>query len=245
MRVAIVIPARYSSSRLPGKPLADIVGKPMIQHVFEKASMVSGVDEVWVATDDSRIIEAVSSFGGNALLTSPNHESGSDRLAEVSNSVDADVYVNIQGDEPLIRPEDVGALIREMKSDLSIDVGTLCHLISDEEANNPNTVKLVVTDSGDAMYFSRAKIPFSRDGDLSLNYLKHVGVYAYRKNVLKEFSSSNQSDLERIEKLEQLRLLSRGYKIRAVRVAPTGPGVDTPECLERVRALLQTNKAHI
>ena len=236
-RLAIVIPARYASTRLPGKPLADILGKPMVQHVYERALEVPGVDTVVVATDDQRVLEAVRGFGGRCVMTSPEHPSGTDRLAEVMQTVDADIYINLQGDEPLVRPGDIALLAEGMCADSAVQVGTLCHDIDAQEARNPNTVKVVLAANGDALYFSRAAIPFARD-DAPARYLKHVGVYAYRREVLAAYSALPAAMLEQAEKLEQLRLLAAGLRIRAFKVAPSGPGVDTPECLARVRALM-------
>ena len=236
-RLAIVIPARYGSTRLPGKPLADILGKPMVQHVYERALEVPGVHAVVIATDDERVAEAARAFGGRCVMTSPDHPSGTDRLAEVMQSVEAEIYINVQGDEPMVRPGDIAMLARGMWADSAVQVGTLCHPIGADEADNPNTVKAVLAGNGDALYFSRAKIPFARD-DAPARYLKHVGVYGYRREVLAAYSSLPPAMLEQAEKLEQLRLLAAGLRIRAFEVEPTGPGVDTPECLARVRALM-------
>ena len=236
-RLAIVIPARYASTRLPGKPLADILGKPMVQHVYERALEVPGVDTVVIATDDQRVVDAVRGFGGRCVMTSPDHPSGTDRLAEVMRTVDADIYINLQGDELLVRPADIALLADGMRADSAVQVGTLCHAIDAQEARNPNTVKVVLAANGDALYFSRAAIPFARD-DAPASYLKHVGVYAYRRDVLAAYSALPAAMLEQAEKLEQLRLLAAGLRIRAFQVAPSGPGVDTPECLARVRALM-------
>ena len=236
-RLAIVIPARYGSTRLPGKPLAYILGKPMIQHVYERALQVPGATDVVVATDDIRVAEAVQAFGGRWVMTSPDHPSGTDRLAEVMTQVDADVYVNLQGDEPLVRPADIGKLAEGMFADPDVQVGTLCHPIEAAEALNPNTVKVVLASNGNALYFSRSPIPYPREAD-EARYLKHVGVYAYRRDVLATYAKLPQPMIEQAEKLEQLRLLAAGLCIRAFVVEPTGPGVDTPECLERVRALM-------
>jgi len=236
-RVAIVIPARYGSTRLPGKPLADIAGKPMVQHVYERALQVANAQVVVIATDDERVAEAVRGFGGVCVMTSPDHPSGTDRLAEVMAQVDADIYINLQGDEPLVRPSDIEALAAGMLADASVNVGTLCHPIDAHEAGNPNTVKVVLAGNGNALYFSRSPIPYPRDSEVA-TYLKHVGVYAYRRDVLAEYASLPQPMMEHAEKLEQLRLMAAGYRIRAYVVEPTGPGVDTPECLEQVRALM-------
>ncbi|GLO57633.1 hypothetical protein PPUJ20066_36690 [Pseudomonas putida] len=236
-RVAIVIPARYGSTRLPGKPLADIAGKPMVQHVYERAEEVSNAHIVVVATDDERVATAVRAFGGKCVMTSPDHPSGTDRLAEVMGEIDADIYINLQGDEPLVRPADIEKLASGMLTNKGVNIGTLCHSIDSDEAENPNTVKVVLASNGNALYFSRSLIPYARDGE-SASYLKHVGVYAYRREVLADYSKLSQPMMEHAEKLEQLRLLSAGYCIRAYEVEPTGPGVDTPECLEQVRAII-------
>jgi 3-deoxy-manno-octulosonate cytidylyltransferase (CMP-KDO synthetase) len=237
MKTVIVIPARYGSSRLPGKPLADILGKPMVQHVYERACQVPMVSAVLVATDDARIHQAVLDFGGQSLITSSSHASGTDRLVEVMAKVEADVYVNVQGDEPMLRPADVALIIEAMRADVSIEVGTLCHEIDVAEAQKPNSVKVVTSHQGDALYFSRSAIPFNRDAEAT-SYLKHIGVYAYRRNVLQSYSQLPASHLEQAEQLEQLRLLAAGIRVRTLKVDPTGPGVDTPACLERVRALM-------
>lgn len=239
--VAIVIPARYSSSRFPGKPLADILGKPMIQHVYEKAWAVKNV-EVIVATDDDRILEAVISFGGKGILTDATHISGTDRLVEVMSKVDADLYINLQGDEPLVRPNDIEMLINAMRTDESIEVGTLYHSINESQAQDPNTVKVVTSHSGRACYFSRSPIPFIRDKNIPIDYKQHVGVYAYRKSVLERYSQLADSSIESAEQLEQLRLLDSDVDIFAFEVMKTGPGVDTPEDLQKVIAILQGNQ---
>jgi 3-deoxy-manno-octulosonate cytidylyltransferase (CMP-KDO synthetase) len=239
-RFAIVIPARYGSTRLPGKPLADILGKPMIQHVYERATAVPGVSAVIVATDDERVAAAVSAFGGIYMMTSPDHSSGTDRLVEVMRNLEADLYINLQGDEPLVRPDDIAYLVEGMRADKSIDVGTLCHVIPAHEAINPNVVKIALTDEGDALYFSRSPIPYPRDTAMAA-YIKHIGIYAYRREVLSAYAALPQPMVERLEKLEQLRLLAAGFRIRAFEVAPSGPGVDTLECLDRVRAILTGN----
>lgn len=236
-KVVIVIPARFASTRLPGKPLADILGKPMIEHVHARALQVNGVSDVVVATDDERVADVVNGFGGRSLMTSQDHASGTDRLVEVMQHVDADLYVNLQGDEPLVRPGDVSLLIQGMQNNPPVQVGTLCHDLPAIEASNPNQVKVVLAASGDAMYFSRSPIPFPRD-TTKAHYLKHVGIYAYRKDVLQGYSALPRSMPEEAESLEQLRLMSAGLCIRAFHVEPTGPGVDTPECLERVRSLM-------
>lgn len=241
-RVAIIIPARFASTRLPGKPLADIHGKTVIQHVWEKAVQVSSAASVTIAVDDERVLAAVERFGGNAVMTDPAHPSGTDRLVEVRAKVSADVYLNIQGDEPLIRPADLEKLIALMMRPDAPDVGTLCHPIGIEEARDPNYVKVVLRENGDALYFSRALIPYPRDAGaepLPFDcFQKHVGVYAYSDSVLAKYSSLPVPFMENFEKLEQLRLLFAGFRIGVLEVEKTGPGVDTPESLEEVRRLM-------
>ncbi len=238
MQVVIVIPARYASKRLPGKPLLDILGKPMILHVADRARAVRSAQRVIVATDDKRIARVVRGAGIEAMMTSPEHATGTDRLVEVAARVPGDLYINLQGDEPLIRPEDVETLITGMLADESVAVGTLCHPISALEAKDPNVVKVVLAENGNALYFSRAPIPHPRDDGDQAAYLKHVGVYAFRRYVLERYGRVHQPMLEKAEKLEQLRLLYAGFRIRAFEVLPTGPGVDQPQCIERVRAMM-------
>lgn len=251
-RLAIVIPARYGSTRLPGKPLAEIRGKPMVQHVYERALRVPQASVVVVATDDIRVANAVHAFGGVCLMTSADHPSGTDRLTEVMRHIEADIYINLQGDEPMVRPADIEKLAAGMRADGSVQIGTLCHMISAQEAKNPHAVKVVLANNGDALYFSRAPIPYSRDvddgdsdgsGHQTARYLKHVGVYAYRREVLATYAGLPQPMIEQAEKLEQLRLMAAGLRIRVFEIAPTGPGVDTPECLARVRDLMEREDA--
>jgi 3-deoxy-D-manno-octulosonate 8-phosphate phosphatase (KDO 8-P phosphatase) len=239
MSVVIVIPSRYASTRLPGKPLIDICGKPMIQHVWEKARRIVSADRIIVATDDRRIYDTVMSFGGEALMTSDRHETGSDRLIEVASYIEGSLFINIQGDEPLIRPADIEQLITVMTHNPDIAVGTLCHEVSTLAALNPHSVKVVLDADDNALYFSRALIPYPQNPAVAgLTYYQHIGVYGYRRDVLLAYNAIPQPMLEKTEKLEQLRLLHSGYKIRVIRVESTGPGVDTQEGLEVVRGLL-------
>ena len=243
-KAVIVIPARYGSSRLPGKPLLDIVGKPMIQHVYERALQVAGVAEVWVATDDPRVEQAVQAFGGKAIMTRTDHESGTDRLVEVMHKVEADIYINLQGDEPMIRPQDVETLLQGMRDDPALPVATLCHAISAEEATEPSTVKVVVNTRHDALYFSRSIIPFQRNADKEdwlkgHTYYKHIGLYAYRTEVLKEITALPQSSLELAESLEQLRWLENGYKIKVGISDVETIGIDTPQDLKHAEEFLK------
>jgi 3-deoxy-manno-octulosonate cytidylyltransferase (CMP-KDO synthetase) len=243
MKTLIVIPARYRSSRFPGKPLADILGKPMIQHVYEKASRAKKADKVMVATDDSRIYSVVEEFGGNVVMTSKDHQSGTDRITEVVDKEEGEIYINLQGDQPLICPEDIDLLIDNMSGNPDCNIATLCHPISQEEAKNPNAVKVVLSSDGRALYFSRSLIPYARQGAKNVCYNKHIGIYGFKRQVLLKYKNLPFSQLERQEKLEQLRLLEAGFSIDVIETnIINDQGVDTPEDLEIVkRILLQDN----
>ena len=246
MRVAAVIPARYASTRFPGKPLADLNGKPMIQWVCEGTARCPLVDRVLVATDDERIADAVSAFGGMAVMTRADHPTGTDRLAEVAAGIDCDLIVNVQGDEPLIDPAMIEAAVKPLLDNATIPMGTLkTPLTSLEEFHNPNVVKVVTDRHGFALYFSRAPIPHPRDfsDQLSTRWpelatAKHVGLYVYRRDFLLTFPTLAPTPLEEQEKLEQLRALEHGYRIFVAETAMGAQGVDTPEDLDRVRRLL-------
>jgi len=246
MRVTAVIPARYASTRFPGKPLADLNGKPMIQWVCEGTARCSLVDQVIVATDDQRIADAVITFGGIVAMTRADHPTGTDRLAEVAIGLDSELIVNVQGDEPLIDPAMIEAAVRPLLADSSIPMGTLkTPLTSLDEFRNPNVVKVVTDRNGFALYFSRAPIPHPRDFDNQLESrwselacAKHVGLYVYRRDFLLAFPQLPPTPLEEQEKLEQLRALEHGYRIFVAETAMGAQGVDTPEDLERVRRLL-------
>ena len=242
MKAVAVIPARYTSTRLPGKPLLDICGKPLIQHVWETVSRARGLDEVVVATDDMRIAHAVQAFGGKVCMTSPDCRSGSDRLREVAASLTADVYVNVQGDEPLLEASAIERLLAVFAKDEGVRVATLCSRISEEQARSPHQVKVVRDHAGNALYFSRAPLPFVRESGESTEFLGHVGIYAYMADALRGFASLPFSPLERAEKLEQLRFLQAGIPVRVLEVPPMGVGVDTPEDLERVRAVVRKRR---
>jgi len=250
MHFRVVIPARYASSRLPGKPLADIGGRPMVLRVLERA-LQAGAESVVVATDDTRVKQAVEAAGYQALMTSPHHQSGTERLVEVAETLgwsDDTLVVNVQGDEPLIDP----ALIREAARQLVLHqdavMATLAHPIHDHaDFVNPNVVKVVADQAGYALYFSRASIPWPRDAfadrqamPQDLGALRHIGLYAYRAGFLRTYASLAASPLERHEMLEQLRVLWHGYRI-SLGVTPSAPapGVDTQEDLERVRSLFE------
>lgn len=242
MRAVAVIPARYASTRLPGKPLLDICGKPLIRRVWEIVSRVHGLDAVVVATDDARIADAVKTFGGKVCMTSPDCQSGSDRVREVAASLAADVYVNVQGDEPLLEPSAMETLLAVFAQDKSVQVATLCGRISEEQARSPHQVKVIRDHAGNALYFSRAPLPFVREATESAAFLGHIGIYAYRADALRGFAALPPSPLEQTEKLEQLRFLQAGIPIRVLQVPPMGAGVDTSEDLERVRALVRERR---
>ena len=245
MKAIAVIPARYASTRLPGKPLLDICGKPLIQHVWETVSRARGLDEVVVATDDARIAHAVQAFGGKVCMTSPDCRSGSDRVREVAASLAADVYVNVQGDEPLLEASAIERLRDVFTEDASVQVATLCSRISEEQARSPHQVKVIRDHAGNALYFSRAPLPFVRDSGESTEFLGHVGIYAYRADALRGFASLPFSPLEQAEKLEQLRFLQAGIPVRVLEVPPMGAGVDTPEDLERVCAVVRKRRHEV
>jgi 3-deoxy-manno-octulosonate cytidylyltransferase (CMP-KDO synthetase) len=242
-RIVAVIPARYGSERLPGKPLADIDGKPMIQHVVERVRAASLVDAVIVATDDERIAAAVRAFGGRPVMTDPALRSGTDRVAEAARELpDAAIVVNVQGDEPLIHPGMVDDAIRPLIDDPGLNVATLVHRITEPaDLENPAVVKVVLDHQLNCLYFSRSPIPFARDipaGERLAHapYWKHVGLYVFRRAFLLGFASLPQTALERAEKLEQLRILEHGERIRASITEHESLPVDTPADLERVRA---------
>jgi len=240
MRKVIIIPARYASTRFPGKPLAELWGKPMIQHVYERA-VSSGLEEVYVATDDERIFKTVESFGGKALMTSEKHTCGTERVAEAVEILgleEGDLVINLQGDQPLFPPEYFPILIKPLLLSEEISMATLATPITNlKELENPNKVKVVLDKSGKALYFSRSPIPYFRAPGKEPTYLKHIGVYAYTKGFLEKFVKLPQGELEKAEKLEQLRALEYGYKI-AVSIIPKDiPEVDTPEDLEYIKNL--------
>jgi 3-deoxy-manno-octulosonate cytidylyltransferase (CMP-KDO synthetase) len=243
-RVIGLIPARYASTRFPGKPLADILGKPMIQHVYERARSARTLQRLLVATDDPRIAQAVASFGGEAVMTSPDHPTGTDRLAEAAAALEVDLVVNIQGDEPLIDPEVIDAAAAPLIADPSIPMGTLMSRIADPaDLHDPNVVKVVADRHGFALYFSRALIPYARGGQTNeAVYYYHPGLYVYRKEFLLKYAALPPTPLEQTEKLEQLRALEHGYRIKVVETAHRPVSVDTPEDLEHVKRLMQKRR---
>lgn len=250
MKITAVIPARYASIRFPGKALAEIGGKPMIQHVYERTARAKLVSRVIVATDDSRIADVVHRIGGEAIMTSTGHETGTDRLAEVAASLDSDIIVNVQGDEPLICPDMIDQAIQPFLDDNTLQMGTLkTRIKSLHDFLSPNVVKVVTDNQGNALYFSRSPLPFFRDKwkDLKdesfccgkLLCYKHVGLYVYRRDFLLKFASMPPTFLEISEKLEQLRAIENGVKIRVAETEFESIGVDTPDDLVKAQLRYQ------
>ncbi len=237
MKAIAVIPARLASTRLPRKMLREIAGEPLLAHVYRGVRSSLLLDDVIVATDSDEIMQVCQRRGWNARLTSTAHRSGTERVHEVSNSLVADVYVNAQGDEPLTRAEHIAALLALMK-DPQVEVGTLKTPASPEDIHNPNAVKVVTDGGGRALYFSRATIPYDRDG-ADPRYFKHLGIYAYRKPALDRFCAWPESSLERSERLEQLRFLENGIAIHVAETPYDTVGVDTEEDLRRVEEILR------
>jgi 3-deoxy-manno-octulosonate cytidylyltransferase (CMP-KDO synthetase) len=232
MKVICVIPARYGSKRFPGKPLASETGQPLIRHVYEAAARARKVDAVLVATDDPRIRAAVEGFGGRAVMTRPEHPCGTDRVAEAAQAFpEAEIVINLQGDEPELDAALLDRLVDAMQADRSIEAATVAGPLAPEEVHDPNAVKVAMAAGGDALYFSRAAIPWARDGEAARRapMLKHFGIYAYRAAALREYAAMPQTPLEMTEKLEQLRWLERGRRMRVLVTDQRPAGVDTPE----------------
>lgn len=240
MKIIGVIPARYKSSRFPGKPLVSICGKPMIYWVYQQAKKVKEFDEVYIATDDERIKSACDEYHMNVIMTSDKHETGSDRVAEVASRVEGDLFVNVQGDEPVINPEMIRQVISIFLEDDSVYFGSLKKEITDpDEIRAASTVKVVTDDNGDAMYFSRSVIPSNiKDGNLA-RVFRHVGIYAYKKDFLLKFAGMEQTELELGEGIEPLRAMQKGYKMRLKETQFTSIGVDLPEHIERVERVIR------
>ncbi len=237
---AIIIPARYGSSRLEGKPLIKVEEKPVIQWVYEKALASRLADIIIVATDDERIFNAVKVFGGNVEMTSVNHKCGSDRIKEVvMRHPEISYIVNLQGDEPLIKPESIDEVIKNVKEDKDTDISTLIRKITPKEAENPNLVKCVIDNSGFALYFSRSKIPFERNADKA-DFYGHLGIYGYKREALIKMTELPQSSYEQAESLEQLRALQNGMKIKTSIVDFVPVGIDTKEDLEKFKNIVAT-----
>lgn len=240
-----MIPARYGATRFPAKLMQDLCGKPVIVHTYERVADTRLFDEVYVVTDDDRIEKAIREVGGKVICSKKEHNSGSDRLAEASRDLDVDIIVNVQGDEPFTDKENLQKVIDIFAKDLtkSIAVASLMERITDpDDIANPNNVKVVVNKFGEALYFSRNVIPFPRDPNTKVSYYKHIGIYAYRKEALQQFTELPPSLLEETEKLEQLRYLENGFKIRLALTNIPTIGIDTPEDLERARKRLVTQK---
>jgi 3-deoxy-manno-octulosonate cytidylyltransferase (CMP-KDO synthetase) len=267
IRAVAIIPARYASTRFPGKLLADLAGKPLVEHVYRRTAACRALSDIMVAADDERVAAAVRSFGGRVRMTSPAHQTGTDRLAEVARTLDCDLIVNVQGDEPLIDAAMIEQALRPFAADSSLVMSTLrCRFNDPSEASDPHVVKVVVDQQGYALYFSRAAIPYLRpstgsgrpelvegrgsgprrsspdaaasEGWSPVDLYKHIGLYVYRRDFLLTLARLEPTPLERAEALEQLRALEHGYRIMAVETAYESIGVDTPEDLERVRRLL-------
>jgi len=251
MSVVAIIPARYGSTRLPGKPLANIGGKPMIQHVYESTLKAPGLDRVLVATDDRRIERAVKNFGGDVLMTSRRHVSGTDRLAEVARKIKADWLVNVQGDLPFIHAETIARAVTPMRRNPALPMGTVCTPIYDiKEWHNPNVVKVLRDRAGFALYFSRAPVPYARQSGIDssgsraretrLWGYRHLGLYVYKRDFLLKFARLQPTALEQVESLEQLRALENGYRIYVAQVDERSIEVDTPADLKKAARYLQT-----
>lgn len=238
MKALCIIPARYSSTRLPGKPLKDICGKPMICRVFERASLAKSVDKVIVATDDERIVQAVEKNSGSAMMTRADCRTGTDRLAEVAEKFsDVEIIVNVQGDEPLIEANLIDELVAQFELDAELQMATVAVELQDEdEMKNPNNVKVVLDKKNNALYFSRSLIPYPRNFGKAKVY-KHIGIYAYRRNFLLNYAKMDSTPLEESESLEQLRALENGYKIRVIKSDCQFIGVDTEEDLKLVNEI--------
>jgi len=245
--VLAVIPARFASTRFPGKIIAPLAGKPLVVHTYEQTRKAALVSDVLIATDDQRVLEAVRPYNVHAIMTRADHPSGTDRIAEVAANADADIIVNVQGDEPLIDPGTIDAAIQPLLDDAELPMATVRHLLTDPGAiADPNMVKVVCDHRGRALYFSRHPIPYIRDEQGRASpppcYWQHVGLYVYRRRFLLQYAQMPQTPLEQLENLEQLRVLERGFAIAVVETKHASIGVDTPEDLERVRMQLQNHQ---
>jgi 3-deoxy-manno-octulosonate cytidylyltransferase (CMP-KDO synthetase) len=242
VKVVVVIPARYGSTRLPGKPLVSLAGKPMIQRVYERAKMAQRAERVIVATDDERIVKAVEEFGGEVRMTRTEHRTGTERIAEVAAREEGDVFVNVQGDEPLLDPGAIDVAVDALLEEPQALISTVATPIkTPADIMDPNVVKTVLDFDGNALYFSRAPIPWVRDtaGKIQVRHLKHLGLYVFRRDALLEYATLPQGELEKIEQLEQLRWMENGWKIRVAEVEHDAVSVDLPEDVARVEKLLQ------
>lgn len=247
MKTVVIIPSRYGSTRFPGKPLALLNGQPMIQHVYRRAFSASSVTDVVVATDDRRILDAVQAFGGKAVMTASENRSGTDRVAEAAAAMGlapTDLVINLQGDQPLFEPSSIEEVAAPFAADATLEMSTLAFkIVNSREIADPKDVKVVLAADGFALYFSRATIPFARDPDTCFDTYKHLGVYAYTRAFLDTFRGLPEGHLETIEKLEQLRALEYGHRIKVVITAHDSPEVDLPIDIERIEPLLVSSKA--
>ncbi|MDO8282795.1 MAG: 3-deoxy-manno-octulosonate cytidylyltransferase [Thermodesulfovibrionia bacterium] len=250
-KVVAIVPARFNATRFPGKPLALLNGKPIIQHVYEQTVRAGLVSKTYVATDDKRIYDTVTGFGGEALMTSGTHATGTDRVAEAAAGLECDIVVNVQGDEPFIRPVMIDSLVEMMLKDSRASIGTLAKKITDiQEVLSPHVVKVVMDDDGFALYFSRSPIPYHRDEwagldsirmSGSISIYKHIGIYAFKKTDLFKFTGLGESSIEMIERLEQLRALNSGMKIKVKETIYDTLGIDTADDLKRAEEWLRQN----
>lgn len=241
-----IIPARYNATRLPGKPLIDLAGKPMIQRVYAQVRQAPGIERVIVATDDERIAAVVRRFGGDVQMTRADHISGTDRIAEVAATLDAEIIVNVQGDEPLIAPETITAALLPLQAEPDLPMATTCEPLDPADAENPHVVKVVCDAQGNALYFSRARIPYPRQMDVARTlWRKHTGLYVYRRQALLHLTGLPAAPLEVAEGLEQLRALTHGLRIRVVETKHRAIGVDTPADVARVRQWLAQPEGRI
>lgn len=239
MKIACIIPSRYASTRLPGKPLRMIAGETLVHRVYERAALAKLPDIVIVATDNEKIESEVKSFGGRVMMTSPDHPTGTDRLAEVAASLpDYDIVVNVQGDEPFINPDVIDSLAKMLAERDDLDMTTAAAPLKEDEYDDPSAVKVVVNQKGEALYFSRSLIPYPRN-EFSVPPLKHVGIYAYRRDFLLAYAGMKQTPLEKTESLEQLRALELGYKIGVIRIDSEDIGIDTEEDLKKANRLFE------
>lgn len=239
MKIACIIPSRYASTRLPGKPLRMIAGETLVHRVYERAALAKLPDIVIVATDNEKIESEVKSFGGRVMMTSPDHPTGTDRLAEVAASLpDYDIVVNVQGDEPFINPDVIDSLAKMLAERDDLDMTTAAAPLKEDEYDDPSAVKVVVNQKGEALYFSRSLIPYPRN-EISVPRLKHVGIYAYRRDFLLAYAGMKQTPLEKTESLEQLRALEMGYKIGVIRIDSEDIGIDTEEDLKKANRLFE------
>lgn len=241
MKSVIVIPARMGASRFPGKPLVDLLGKPMVQWVYEAAQQSNVADKILVATPDAEIVEATRAFGGEAVLTSHDHQTGTDRIAEVASLVEADFYINVQGDEPLIQSASIAACAKPLMDDPSAQMSSVYSYCDESEFDNPAVVKVVTDEAGFALYFSRFAIPFERNPRIE-KVKKHVGLYGYRRQALMDFATWKMGVLETAESLEQLRFMEHGIRIKMSEAAGTELAVDTPEQADEVRQILASRR---